>query len=92
MSETTSNLIMERLLPTREDVLLVTSYLHFYWLRVNFVLLSAPGFSETKPAILCTVARYECHRLRLVTVRVRVNGTGDAWVVTGFRSFFGLLV
>ncbi len=52
LSQTTvCNLIVERLLPTREKNLLVTKYLNFYWLRVHFVLSPTIRILEAKIAI-----------------------------------------
>jgi hypothetical protein len=42
----------------RERVfLLITSSLNLYWLRVHFVLVAAPGFSEMKTAVQSTETR-----------------------------------
>ena len=52
LSQTTvCNLIVERLLPTREKNLFMTKYLNFYWLRVHFVLSPTIRILEAKIAI-----------------------------------------
>ena len=45
------NLILERLLPTQEILLQLTSYLDFSWLRTHFELRPALRILEEKPAI-----------------------------------------
>ena len=51
MRETACNLIVERLLPTRENKLLVTSRKGFSPSLVEKISRTAPGFWDVKPAI-----------------------------------------
>ena len=51
MRETACNLIVERLLPTRENKLLVTSRKGFSPSLVEKISRPAPGFWDVKPAI-----------------------------------------
>ena len=46
-------------------LVLITSSLKFYWLRVHFVLTAAPGFLEMKPAVLYCISLYRnnCDRV-----------------------------
>jgi hypothetical protein len=56
LQTTVCNLIVERLLPTQEILLKLTSYVDFYWLREHFVLRPTLRILEVKPAIYTTSA------------------------------------
>ena len=61
------NLIVEAMLPSRENLLLMTSQLNFYWLDVN------PQDSQKSPQLYCYWRRYGIVHvnLRIWLLRVR---------------------